>query len=484
MKLSLVIPAYTVDYGAFAGVASSILPLPPLNICILGALAKHEGWDVQVIDAEIEKLNDDQLIERIFEFKSDIVGFTATTPFFHNIERITKKIKERSKMFIIVGGPHVSIFKEKSFLQHFDCLFIGESEEVFPLFLQHFASNKREFNIKGIMYRNYENTIVYHGDTSFVEDLNSIPFPDHTLLKRDLYKMSTPDGVKKLCSMIQMSRGCPYQCVYCANALYGKKIRRRGLDNVIEELIIIIKNRGIEHIYFSDDTLTYDRGYMLALCDKIEELNLKFTFEGHTRADLWDEHLAKRLQAIGLVRISFGLESADPRIKKIINKNIPLEKYIEASKINNKLGIETMTSVMLGLPGENRESIKTTVDFLCKTPEIKNVTYGIAIPYPGTEMLKMAERNEYGLKILDKDFSKYHRYGYSVMQVGDISPKEMIVLQQKGLIRIYLCWWRLLPMLKLHGFFRLLPPAFYAIKAIFSQVYKRSKNKVKHSAAQ
>lgn len=167
------------------------------------------------------------------------------------------------------------------------------------------------------------------------------------------------------------------------------------------------------------------------------------------------------------------METADPEIRKIIKKQVPLESHSISNRINKKLGIESVTSVMLGLPGETRENIKKTVDYLCKERNIIHVTYGIAIPYPGTEMLRMAQNHEYGLKLVDENFSKYHRYGYSVMQVNDISPQEMIELQQKGLMRIYSCWWRIIPMLKLHGISSVIPPAIYAIKTLFRSFFRR-----------
>ena len=471
MKLTLILPAYTVDYGAFSGVAKSILPLPPLNLCILGALAEKEGWEVQVIDGEIELLSGEGILAKLADFQPDLVGITATTPFFHSVEVVSRLIKEKLDVPIIIGGPHVSIFREKAFLDCFDYVFVGESELVFPQFLREFAEGKRIMSTKGVIMRNGDKTI-YNGDAPAPLDLDDVPFPDRSLLKNELYVMSTPEG-KKLCSMVQMTRGCPFSCVYCANTLYGNKIRKKSISKVIEELDLVINKFGAQHIYFSDDTLTLDMKYMLDLCDGIEKQNLKFTFEGHTRADRWDEHLARRLKECGLRRISFGLETADPEIRKIIKKQIPLESHTIANKINKKLGIETMTSVMLGLPGETRASIKRTVDYLCKARDIIHVTYGIAIPYPGTDMLRMAENQEHGLKLVDEDFSKYHRYGYSVMQVSDIFPEEMIALQQKGLMRIYSCWWRIIPMIKMHGISRLIPPAIYAVKSLIHQFLRR-----------
>jgi hypothetical protein len=88
---------------------------------------------------------------------------------------------------------------------------------------------------------------------------------------------------------------------------------------------------------------------------------------------------------------------------------------------------------------------------IAKAREIQHVTLNIAIPYPGTELMGMSERGEHGLVLLDRDFSRYQRYGSAVMEVNGISPEELIRLQRQGLIRVYGKWWRWLPIIKRFG---------------------------------
>lgn len=463
MKLSLVFQAYTREYGAYEKVAKSILPLPPLNLCLIAALAEKEGVEVQVIDAEIENLTTEEIIGRLGVFAPDIVGLTATTPFFPSVSNLAKVIKKTLNIPIMIGGTHISIFGEKVFCDWFDYLFIGESDLIISEFIKQFKNNSKEITVKGVVSRRKNGEIFYSGFPSVPRDLDEIPYPARHYLKNDLYLFRTRKGFRK-CTMIQMTRGCPFECSYCATNLLTKNIRRRSVLNVIKEIEHVVRDIGVEHIYFSDDNLTLNKEYIMTLCDEIEKRKLKFTFEGHTRADLWDEDMVKKMKKCGLARISFGLETAVPRIRKIIKKTVPLESYAAANKTNNRLGIDTMNSVMLGLPGETRETIKETVDYLCKAKDVKHVGYGIAAPYPGTEMYDWAEKGLYGLKLLSRDFSKFHRYGYSVMEVNGIGPEEMISLQEKGLIRIYSRWWRWIPVIKLHGFKALIPPVLAVIK--------------------
>ncbi|MDP8213507.1 MAG: radical SAM protein [Candidatus Zapsychrus exili] len=464
MRLSLVFPSWCSTFGVLKNIAKKASSFPPLSLCYIGAIAEQAGWEVQIIDAEVEELDDKTIIERVSQFKPDLIGLSATTPFFHRITEVASLLKNNFSTPIAVGGAHPSLVREEAFLDIFDYLFIGESEGIFFDFLKSFEKGKRGDGICGVM-RKEEGRIVYHGDIQRIDDLDTIPWPARHLIPYKKYSVGTLQGVKNYTSFF-MSRGCPFDCVFCANSLYGKKVRRRSLEEVIKELKYLVNDLNIKHIYFLDDTLTLNREYIFSLCREIKKNNLDFTFEGSTRANIWDEEIVKEFKSCGLIRMSFGLETADPKIRKIIKKEISMESCIEANKLNARYGIETINSVMLGLPGEDAESIKRTVDFLCKAKDIQHATYSVAMPYPGTEMFEMAKKEQFGLKIVDTNFSNYQRYGSAVMEVNGLKPEDVIFLQRKGLIRIYLCWWRIWPMIKRHGIFAVLKPAISAVRIV------------------
>lgn len=430
--------------------AKSTSCVPPLNLCLIAEIIRSCGWDVMLIDGEVEDLTSEQIADRVKEYSPDLIGLTATSVSFGAIRDFAAHLKTVHDWPIMIGGVHVSLMKEESFEDCFDYLCIGEGELFLPVLLDRLANNQPVTDVLGIMSKDEEGNIHYPGNAEIVQDMDTIPIPARDLLKLDLYNVGTLDGRKNF-TTIAMSRGCPFHCVFCSHGLFGKKVRRRSVENVILEIEHVVNDLGIKHLFFLDDTLTLDRDFIMRLCDAIEERQLKFTFEGGTRANLWDEELVHRLKACGLIRISFGLESADPEVREIMKKKVPLESYVEANKLNNKLGIETINSVMLGLPGETRESIKRTIDFLRSSKDIHHATYGIAMPYPGTEMLEMALKEEHGLVLKEKDFSKYTRYDSAVMAVNGIEPEELVKLQREGLLKIYSCWWRIIPTIKRHG---------------------------------
>lgn len=473
MKLSLIFPAYNTAFGIYKKVAKGVTPYPPLNLILIAAYAEKLGWEVQFIDGHAEQLEATEILGRISRFQPDLIGLTATTPFFPAVYRLSEMFKEKLNTPIMVGGPHISIMRENAMMDCFDYIFIGECELSISPFLKNFAKGSRLVTTRGVMMR-HEGKLIYHGDAPRLDDLDSAPLAARHLLKNELYVMGTLQG-KKITASMQMSRGCPYECVFCASDLYGRKVRRRNLENIMSELDTIVNGSNIKHIVFLDDTLTLNRKFIMAFCDEIEKRNLKFTFEGGTRANLWDEPMVRRLQECGLIRISFGLESADPQVREIIKKKVPLESYDEANKLNNRLGIETINSAMMGLPGDTRESVKKTIKFVANSKNIHHITYNIAIPYPGTEMRRMALEGEHGLKLMETDFGKYHRYGSAIMEVNDLKREDLVELQKEALWEIYFKWWRIIPMLKRHGITALITPGLSTLKLIISKYFRKFK---------
>jgi len=450
MRIALLFPKWTKEYGLFGHFAKKASTWPPLNLAYLAAIAEGMGHAVKIIDAQAEDLSIEETVQRTEEFNPDLIGFTATTPFFHIVSDLGKAIKERmNKKATVIGGHHITVVKEEAFYPWFDYAFIGEAEESWMEFLEKFEKNQDITDIKGIIYRK-KDSIRFTGYAEPIIDIDSIPFPARHLLKPELYKMGTLKGTKRF-TTIMTTRGCPFQCIFCSTDVFGRKIRKRSAKSVVEEIKEVVRKEGTKHFIFLDDTLTLDKKHILDICGLIEKENLVITFEGSTRANLVDEELVSHMKKAGLIRISFGLETVDEDIRRIIKKEVPLEEYRLANRLTNKYGIETLNSCMIGLPGETRETIDKTLNFLRHSPEIKQANISIAVPYPGTELYEMAKRGDCGLRLVTDDFSRFRRYNAAVMQVGDLSPDDLIKLQNRAFIEIYSAPWRIVPMLRKSG---------------------------------
>lgn len=448
MKIIFLYPKWTGDYGKIGHFAKKAGVYPPLNLAYLAAIAEELGHEVKIIDGEVKDMPISQMVDEVKKFNPDIIGITATSPFFHIAVKLAEALKEASVCApVIMGGTHITVLKEEAFKPCFDYAFIGEAEKTFPSFLNHYKESKDISSVKGLLYRQ-GNEVKFTGEADPILDLDSLPMAARHLLPMDKYFLGTMEGLKNF-TPIMTVRGCPFRCIFCSTKVFGQRIRKRSPKLVAEEIKSIIDKYAIKHFMFLDDTLTLDRNHILEICDLIKDFDI--TFEGSTRANLIDEELVKKMKEAGLIRISFGLESVDETIRKIMKKDVPLESYIKANKLTNKYGIETLNSCMMGLPGETKHTIKKTLSFLRDSKEIKQANISIAVPYPGTELYRMAKNKECGLKLMIDDFSQFRRYNCAAMQVGDLSQDDLIDLQNQAFASIYLAPWRWLPMIRKSG---------------------------------
>lgn len=433
----LLYPSWTGEYGNIAHFAKKAGKWPPLNLAYLAAIAERDGHEVQIIDGEAEEISLDEIVKRTKEFNPNVIGITATTPFYHICVELGNKLKqEMPSTPICIGGAHITVLKEEAFNDCFDVAFIGEAEISWAQFLDRIERNQSIEEIKGLMYRS-NGQIKYTGQAIPLQNVDSLPFPSRHLINPELYNLGTMQGIKKFTTIMTM-RGCPFDCIFCSTKVFGKDTRRRSPEKVIQEIKECKEKYGTEHFMFLDDTLTLNRQHTIDICELLIKEKLGITWEGSTRANLVDEELVKKMAQAGLIRLSFGLESANENIRKLMKKRVPLESYIEANKLTNKYGIETLNSCMIGLPGETVETVRETLKFLRENKEIKQANISIAVPYPGTELYNMAKAGENKLKLIVKDFSKFRRYNVATMQVGDLSPDDLVNLQNQAFASIYM----------------------------------------------
>lgn len=453
MKVCLLYPTWTGSYGLFAHFARRASTWPPLNLALLAAVLERKGHDVSIIDGEAEQLSLDEMVRTAVGRKPDLIGLTATSPFFHLSKAVAEAVKQAApKIPVAVGGPHITIMKEKAFFPAFDYAFVGEAEESLPQFLAEYEAGRDLSAVGGLFYRRH-GEIVSTGQPADITALDPLPFPARHLLKMPLYKLGTLKGRLPFTS-IQTMRGCPWKCIFCASeALKTTEMRVRSPQSVVQEIKAVVEQFGIRHFGIVDDVLTLWREHIVEICNLLDQEGLSITFEGSTRANLVDDELISRLAKSGLIRLSFGLETVDAAMRKTMKKQVPLEHYVRANRICNDYGVEALNSVMIGLPGETRETVKATLHFLRGAREVKQANFAIAVPYPGTEFHDMAVSGTQGVELKTQDFSEYRRYGSAVTKVGELTPEDLIELQNEGFVSIYSAPWRWKPMLKKHGLF-------------------------------
>jgi anaerobic magnesium-protoporphyrin IX monomethyl ester cyclase len=454
MKILLVFPMWTGSYTGFvnkyfARKAGGVFP--PLNLALLAAIAEEEGHEVEIIDAEIDRILMPDLVDMVLSRKADIVGMTGMSPFFHLSKDLARLLKEKGETAdICIGGKHITIMEEKCFDDAFDFGFIGDGEESWTQFLRAYSRNEPLDNVPGLMYRS-EGKVLKNEGVSSSKDLDIYPRPAYHLLKMNDYKLGTLRGRLKF-TTVMTTRGCPWKCIFCASdKLDTTRISKRSTNSIVDEMEHLVDSYGIRHFYFMDDVLTLQRSRTVEFCNEVLRRDLNITFEGSTRANLLDEELVALMKDAGLIRMSFGLETVDTEMRETMKKEVPLKFYSEANAVLNKYKVEALNSVMIGLPGESRENVLKTLDFLKKDKNVKQANFAIAVPYPGTDFHEMAQSGKHGIELLTDDFSEYRRYGVGVTNVNGLSADDLTRLQNEGFVSVYSRYWRWWPVVQKNG---------------------------------
>lgn len=162
------------------------------------------------------------------------------------------------------------------------------------------------------------------------------------------------------------------------------------------------------------------------------------------------------LKEAGLTRLNFGVESVNLGVLKLMKKQVDPDSMRRAFTLCGKHGVATMCGLMMGNPGDTRKTILESAWFVRSIPEVRYSPIGIAIPYPGTELLEIARKGEHGLKLIESDFSKFTRFAGGVMEVDGMKPEELWRLQTLAIFIIHSTPAKIAALIRHFGFWNLL----------------------------
>lgn len=378
----------------------------PLGLCCLAAFLEKHGFKVSLIDAEAEQLNHQQIIERINIVRPHVIGLTSTTVAFAKACDLAKDIK--SQFFstpLIIGGPHVSANPKKTLLNEwFDYGVMQEGEMTTLEMLKTLARGGSMEKIQGIVYRNGDE-IRCNEPRPYINDLDSLPFPARHLLP-DINRYRPPLGSYLETPVISMitSRGCPYECIFCDNNVFGRKTRYHSPAHVVAEVEEVIRRFGAREIAFLDDTFTADQNRIREILSLIQKRRIRIKWSCMTRADTLTKDLAKEMRSAGCWQVSMGVESGNQDILDFTKKKITLAQIRAAAGWCAATGMYLKGFFMVGHPMDSVATINETIGFAKSLP-LDDIVVSIATPVPGTQLAVLAP--DYGMLQSDNwsDFS-------------------------------------------------------------------------------
>lgn len=402
MKVALIIPPYSIsdyypDYQSGSlFMDGNLVPgiVHPLGLMYISSTLSKNDINVEIFDGAF--YNYKELINVIFEYDPDVIGIQVTSPTWNKVKKMAKKIKSIEDIPIIVGGKHLNYVGPEAIdeTEHIDFAAIGDGEEIFLGLCEELSCDKKSFDTPGLVWKNENELVKNEPIPYFIDDLDTIPYPDRKNIDRDRYCPSIGFYKNKPVATMITSRGCNRGCKFCHSS--EEPYRKRSVEDIITELKEI-EYMDYKDVIIYDQDFGVDKNRAFEICDAIIEEDINLNFGCNLRIDSFDRKLAKRMKEAGFWRIFYGIESGSNKILKKLNKGVDKEMIENVVVKTDSIGIEVFGSFIIGAPYEDVEDVMKTIEFAKSLPLTfaKFVTYS---PWPGSDVWN--NNKDYGM--LDK----------------------------------------------------------------------------------
>jgi radical SAM superfamily enzyme YgiQ (UPF0313 family) len=437
---------------AYGSLGVSVAGLnPPVDIGLLAAFIRKQGYAVKIIDAEAENFSPEETAEKIIEYNpiltsisvgnlnsGDVVKVGAA----HKLLSVLKTKAPHIKT--ILEGPYPSAFPEHT-LKHEPIDFVCQGEAFYPLLgllkvLKSGGKNKN-YKINGIWC--LENgKVISNPRAPLITNLDELPFTAWDLLPMDKYRdyhwhcLGNIDD-RQHYAALYTSFGCPFNCKFCSvNAVYGKSnYRVRSPENVIKEIDFLVKNYKIKNLRILDNTFTVDKDRVTKICDLIIKNKYKLNMWCYARVETVNEPLLKKMKQAGINWVAYGIESENQDILEDVSRNMNLKTVKKAIDMTRKAGINMVGNFLFGLPGDSLETMRASLD-LAKKINFEWGNFFVAMPYPGSELYNHALKE--GIK-LPETWSGYGQYSEETLPMSTkyLSAAEVLRFRDNAFYEYY-----------------------------------------------
>ena len=363
---------------------------PSLGLGYLATSIRDE-YEVKILDCIKERVKPFDFSKRLDEEKPDVVGIQCYTYDVYNVRDMLKSCKERD-ITTVIGGPQPSTAPLETmdfFGKELDYSFQGESEIGFKRLLDKLSA-KRDIGldrIPGLIWKRDDKIVL--NERCFSDDIDALGMPSWDLIRPDEYPESQHGAFfeKFPIAPVITTRGCPFSCTFCAgNLIAGKRLRKRSVKSIINEITTLYKDYGIREFHIIDDNFTLDRNFAKEFLRRLKEsnLNMSWSVPNGVRVDTIDDEMLQLMKETGLYLISLGIESGSDRVLKLMKKSLTTDKVRRAIEMIRGYNIDIAGFFILGFPGETIEDIKETIKFSLELDLIR-ANYFTYLPFPGTE---------------------------------------------------------------------------------------------------
>lgn len=371
MRICLVNPTMTNSTSP-----SSSQAFVHLGMGYIGAVLEQNGFTVDIVECGLQGVAGAELLRKIADEKYDAVGFSIYYFNYPNASRLIGRLKASNpSLFLFAGGFFATL--NYSYLLNsikgIDCCVLGEGEYTCLEMMTAISQNKDWRQIPGIAYKQAD-TVVKTDDRPLIADLDMLPFPKRVYLYKD---KAAP---------IIASRGCYQNCSFCGLRSFledfpGDNVRMRSVENVIDEMEYLVKERNVEHIYFQDNNMLTNKLWLDEFCKRLKERALTVKFHIYARTNNIYDSIDKlrELKGLGLDCIFVEFGSFVQRQIDFYNKNTTSEHVIRGFRALSELGISYMMGLVLLDPFTTLREILSNIEAM-KSIECYNYAFYHQLP--------------------------------------------------------------------------------------------------------
>ena len=382
---------------------------PPFWAGLIASFLRGHGHSVAILDADADNLSPSQTVDRVTDYGPSLIAVVvqgvnpsaSSTPKMTAAIDLCHKLKEEYPYKVLVMGLHPSALPERTLIET-GADFVCQGEGFYTLLelLDWLRFGKQgKIDIQGLHYLGESNN-----RAQLLPEIRLPPVAwdllDMTKYRAHNWHCLDDIDNRQPYGVIYTSLGCPYSCTFCdIHAMYlGNKpsIRFRNPENVIRELDLIVQKYGVRHIKIIDELFTINERRVANICDLIIERNYDLNLWAYARVGRVTSPMLEKMKKAGINWLAYGFESASEIVRRGVRKGFHQNEIRQAIKMTKDAGINIMANFIFGLPDDDMESMRATLN-MAKEHNFEYVNFYPCFAFPGSKLYDGAIRNNIAL---------------------------------------------------------------------------------------
>jgi radical SAM superfamily enzyme YgiQ (UPF0313 family) len=374
-------------------------PIAPIGLDYVAEALNAAGHQVELLDLCWEENPESALANYLKNSRYGLIGvtlrntddcvFTNRHSFLGEFSSRINKIREYTDAPIVLGGVGFSVMPEQVLsLSHADIGIWGEGEFVLTALADRLEKKEDWHNLPNLIWRNKE---VWQRNPHSSGSLADLPPMSRKWVDNRRYFLYGGQAG------FETKRGCPSTCIYCADPVAkGNQSRLRPPEMVADELERLLE-QGIDHLHTCDGEFNVPGRHSLEVCREMirRGLGKRLRWYAYCAPAPFSRELAKAMHDAGCAGINFGADNGDEKMLKRLGRNFGATDILDAVRFTKAEGMSVMLDLLLGSPGETKQSLAQTVELVKRAdPDRAGVSLGVRI-YPGTELARQVESKDH-----------------------------------------------------------------------------------------